>query len=208
MTDFDTSRVLDAERRLGVRGNMTEDEWLRCNSTNALFAAIERPTDQQISLFNVECVRHIKRLVSDDASRIAIEALENSSDKSSIPQDIAEAANLASSGSFNPQSPQFDPARNFNAAKAVAHAVCHAVPTDGFYHSADRLENARRVALYCQWAVASSADANDSVDCCENEAAEPELGHVWLKVLAGEAEAAAQCELFRRIFTRKDDREI
>jgi hypothetical protein len=184
---------------------MAEDEWLRSVDTNAMFAAMEPPTEAQLAAFNLECCRRIRPLITDDVTRRALEALAGAADHVRIPADLARAAIGATSAYHAPASPLFDPARNLNAAKAVGHAVCRSLPPGSFDYWTDAVDNARLVALYCQWAVGHAADpdtqANAEEPCEANDDAEP--GLLWLRQRAERAEAAAQCDLIRSLFTRR-----
>jgi hypothetical protein len=186
---------------------MSEEEWLRCSETNPMFAAMEPPSEKQLAAFNLACCRRIRYLITDDIIRQALDALESGADHTTIPAELALAANQveASSAYFNPASPLFDPSRNSNAAKAVGHAVCRSLPPGSFHYWNDAVDNARLVALYCQWAMGRAADPDRDADAEEyygtNEEAEP--GLKWLKQRAEQAEASAQCDLIRTLFTRQ-----
>src|SRR5439155_8359647 len=116
--------------------DMTADQWLQCNSINRMFQAIVTATHRQLTSFTVSCCRRIWERIYDEESRRAIEALESSPDGATIPHKIARAANrvFATSDYVNPQSAIYDPARSFNAAQAVAHAVRHSLPKDDFHY--------------------------------------------------------------------------
>ena len=182
---------------------MTEDEWIRSSDTNAMFAALGGRSDAQLAAFNIACCRRIASLISDDATRRALDALENAPDHATIPAELAQAALLESSDLFNPASRQFDPSRNFNAAKAVAHAAWRSLAPGSSQVQADALENARLVALYCQWAVGEAADP-DADDDDTDEETEP--GSSWIRERAQKAEASAQCDLIRKLFARGTDK--
>jgi hypothetical protein len=184
---------------------MSAEEWRRCSETNPMFAAMEPPTEAQLAAFNLACCRRIRHLISDDITRQALDALEVAGDHSTIPADLALAANQveASSASFNPASPLRDPSRNSNAVKAVGHAVSRSLPPGSLHYWKDATDNARLVALYCQWAVGRAADpdreADDADPYCNDDDAEP--GLMWLRQRAEQVEASAQCDFIRTLFT-------
>jgi hypothetical protein len=189
---------------------MSEEEWLRCSDTNPMFTAMESSSNEQLAVFNLACCRRIRHLITDDITRQALDALESAADHATVPAELAEAANQvgATSAYFNPASPLFDPSRNTNAAKAVGHAVCGSLLPGSLHYRADALNNARLVALYCQWAVGRAADPDPDADAEDyygaNHDAEP--GLMWLRQRAEHAEAAAQCDLIRSLFTRRVER--
>jgi hypothetical protein len=186
---------------------MLEEEWLRCSETNRMFAAIEPPTEAQLAAFNLACCRRIRRLITDDVTVQALDALERAVDRATIPAELALAANQveASSAYVNPASPLFDPSRNANAAKAVGHAVCRSLPLGSFHYCEDATDNARLVALYCQWAAGRAADPDGDADAEDyyGTSDEAEPGLMWVRQRAEQAEASAQCDLMRTLFTRR-----
>jgi hypothetical protein len=172
---------------------MSEEEWLRCSNTNAMFAEMEPPSNEQLSAFNLACCQRIRNLITDDVTLQALDALENASDHATVRAELALAAN------------QFDPSRNFNAAKAIGQAVCRSLPPGSFHYWPDGLDNARLIALYCQWGVAWAADPDTDADAEDyygtDDKAEP--GLLWLRDRAQQAEASAQCDLIRHLFVRR-----
>ena len=172
-----------------------------------MFGAMSPPSDEQIAAFNLACCRRIRILITDDITSQALDALECAPGHTMIPAELAHAANRveATSEYFNPASPLFDPSRNTNAAKAIGHAVCRSLPPGSLHYVADALENARLVALYCQWAVGRAADPDrdpDAEDYYGTKNTDP--GLLWLRERAQQAEASAQCDLIRTLFTRRD----
>lgn len=182
---------------------MSEEEWLTCSSTNAMFAAMELPSDEQLAALNLACCLRIRNLITDDITTRALDALENSPDHAMVPAELALAAQEVTSGWFNPTSPLFNPSRNWNAAKAVGHAVCRSLPLESFHYWKDGVDNARLVALYCQWAVGRAADPGMDDERLDEEADEADLGIGWLRKRAEQAEAFAQCDLIRGTFSRR-----
>lgn len=185
---------------------MSEEEWLQCSETNPMFAAMEPPSEELLAAFNLACCRHIRHLITDEITVQALDALESAGDHATIPAELALAANQveATSAYFNPSPPLHDPSRNSNAAKAVGHAVCRSLPPGSFHYWKDAVDNARLVALYCQWAVGRAADPDrdaDAEDYHGTNDAEP--GLLWLRQRATQAEASAQCDLIRTLFTRR-----
>jgi hypothetical protein len=183
---------------------MSEEEWDRCKETNPMFAAMSPPTEEQLAAFNLACCRRIRNLITDAITGQALDALECAPGHGTIPVELAHAANQveATSEYFNPASPLFNPSRNTNAAKAIGHAVCRSLPPGSLHYCADALENARLVALYCQWAVGRAADPDhdaDAEDYYGTKNTEP--GLLWLRERAQQAEASAQCDLIRTLFT-------
>jgi hypothetical protein len=63
------------------------------------------------------------------------------------------------------------------------------------------VDNSRLVALYCQWAVGRAASPDRDVDAEDNDDTEP--GLMWLRHRATQAEASAQCDLIRTVFSRR-----
>jgi hypothetical protein len=183
---------------------MSEEEWLRCSETNPMFAATEPPAEVQLATFNLACCRRIRHLITDDVVLRALEALEISPGHTTVPAELALEALEVTSGGLSPTSPLYNPARNWSAVKAVGHAVCRSLPPGSLQYWSDARENARMVALYCQWAVGwaadpdSDADAEDPYGDLDN--ADP--GLMYLRRTAQQAEASAQCDLIRRLFKR------
>jgi hypothetical protein len=175
---------------------MSEEEWLQCRQTNAMFAAMEPPSETQLAAFNLACCRRIRHLITDEIALQALDALELAADNGTIAADLALAANKVGMSSAH------DPSLNSNAAKAIGHAVCRFLPPGSFHYWKDGLDNARLVALYCQWAIGwdadreRDADAEDYLDTTE----EAEPGSTWIRQHAEDAEASAQCGLIRSIF--------
>jgi hypothetical protein len=185
---------------------MSEEEWLRCSETNPMFAAMEPPSEEQLAAFNLACCRRIRHLITDDITLQALDALENAADHATIPAELAEAANLvdATSDYFNPASPLFNPLRNSSAAKAVGHAVCRSLSPESFHYWTDALDNARLIALKCQWAIGWAADPDVDADAEDYDGTkDTEPGLSWLREIARQTEAAAQCDLIRTLFTRR-----
>lgn len=183
---------------------MSEDEWRRCTETNPMFAAMEPPIEKQLAAFNLACCLRIRHLITDDITREALDALEGAADHATIPAAVALAANQvgASSEYFNTASPLCDPSRNYNAAKAVGHAVCRSLPPGSFHYWTDAADNARLVGLYCQWAVGRAADPDCGADP-DDTYDDAESGSLWLRQYAQQAEASAQCDLIRTLFTQR-----
>lgn len=188
---------------------MTETEWLACTDTNELFAAIEQPSEEQANSFNLACCRRIRSFITDDSTIIALDCLEEGPLYAAIPTAVALGAIRVGEASeyFNVSSRACDPSRNFAAMKAVAHAVCRSLPANSSHYWNDILDNARLVALNCQWAVANDATATSSEECRRPNEPDSEPGRDWLSKLAREAEAAVQCELIRQIFRRRESSE-
>ena len=153
-----------------------------------------RPSAQQLSAFNVECCRRIRELIFDAATHEALDGLEKSSDRATVPAELALRANRVGATSAD-----LDEPRNFSAAKAVAHAVCRCLPPDSDYYWTDPVDNSRLVAFYCQWAVAHAADPADEEERCDEECTPLS----WLADRARTAEASAQCDIIRKLFTRR-----
>jgi hypothetical protein len=181
---------------------MSEEEWLQCSETNPMFAAMEPPSEAQLAAFNLGCCRRIRHLITDDVSLRALDALESSPEHTTVPAELALAAQEVTSGWFSPSSPLYDPSRNWNAAKAIGHAVCRSLAPGSFHYWKDGIDNARLVALYCQWAVGRAADPSTDDEGCEEEADEAGVGIGWIRAQAEQAEASAQCGMIRGIFTR------
>jgi hypothetical protein len=184
---------------------MSEEEWLRCGETNPMFVAMELPSEQQLAEFNLACCRRIRKLITDDVTLQALDALENAPDHATVPAELAIAANGVPFGYYPPTSPLYNPSRSFNAAKAVAHAVCRSLPPGSFHYWTDGLENARLVALYCMWAVGREAEAGSEDEGCDEAADEAEIGVGWLRGRAEQIESAALCDLIRRFFTQRTE---
>jgi hypothetical protein len=185
---------------------MTEEEWLKCNETNLMFAAMETPSDEKLTLFNLSCCLRIRHLISDDVTLRTLDALERAENCSAVPAELALAANEVGTSSeyFNPSSPLYNPIRNISASKAVGHAVRRFLPMDSFYYSSDAVDNSKMVALYCQIAAEDAADPDRDVDSTSREAfSEDDVGRLWLKQRARAAEKSAQCEFIRTLFTRR-----
>ena len=185
---------------------MSEEEWLGCSETNPMFAAMEPSSEERLSTFNLACCLRIRHLITDDITLQALDALESAEDHATIPADLAESANQVdgTSAYFNPAAPLFNPLRNSSAAKAVGHAVCRWLPPGSMHYWTDALDNARLVALKCQWAVSWAADPDidaDAEDYYGTKDTEPGLS--WLRESARQAEATAQCDLIRTLFTRR-----
>lgn len=186
---------------------MSEEDWDRCGETNPMFAAMESPSEERLGAFNHACCRRIRHLITDAITAQALDALDGAADHATIPADLALAANQveASSAYFDPASPLFDPSRNSNAAKAVGHAVCRSLPPGSFHYWKDAVDNARLVAVYCQWAAGRAADPDPDADAEDyfgtNDEAEP--GLMWVREHAEQAEASAQCDLIRSLFARR-----
>ncbi len=134
---------------------LSEEEWLACSSTNALFAALESPSDVRLSEFNFACCRRIRWLIDDDVTLRAIAAMENAPDHATIPIEHAVAViQFATTPHYHdPASPRCDPSRDSNAAMAVGLAVCRSLPPGNSFHWKYRLDISRLVSMYCQWAV-------------------------------------------------------
>ncbi|HYV39027.1 MAG TPA: hypothetical protein VE988_25300 [Gemmataceae bacterium] len=176
---------------------MAEEEWLESCATNTLFAAMEQPSEAQLAEFNLACCRRIRHLITDDITMQALEALERAADHATIPAELALAANQVES--------TFGPAQNESVAKAIGHAVCRCLPPGSFYYETDAVENARLVALYCQWAVGHAAEPAANDEGFDEEVDAAELGQTWLRQRAEQTEADAQCDLIRHLFTRRAD---
>ena len=183
---------------------MSEEEWLRCAETNPMFAAMEPPAEEQLAAFNLECCRRIRHLITDDVSLRALDALESSPENTTVPVALALAAQEVTLW-WSPSSPLHDPSRNGNAAQAIGHAVCRSTPPGSFHYWKDAWDNARLVALYCQWAVSRAADPDRDADDADPYGADDnaEPGLMWLRQRAQQAEASAQCDLIRTLFTRR-----
>jgi len=162
-----------------------------------MFRAMGPASEERLALFNLLCCRRIRELISDEATLQALDALENAPEHLTVPVGIAlNAVRIVTTAPY-------DPSRNAAAAMAVAFAVCRSLPADHLRYCSDAVENARETALNCQWAVGWSADPATSGEDCEDEGAERELGHSWLRERAEKAEESAQCELFRQLFSRR-----
>lgn len=148
---------------------MSQEEWLRCIETNPMFAAMEPPSEEQLAAFNLACCCRIRHLITDDIAVQALDSLGSAEGHATIPAELALAANQveASSAYFNPSSPLYDPTRNSNAARAVGHAVCRSLPPGSLHYWKDAVDNARLVALYCQWAVGRAADPDRDTDAAD-----------------------------------------
>ena len=173
---------------------LSEEEWLACSSTNALFAALESPSDVRLSEFNFACCRRIRWLIDDDVTLRAIAAMENAPDHATIPIEHAGAViQFATTPHYHdPASPRCDPSRDSNAAMAVGLAVCRSLPPGSSFHWKDRLDISRLVAMYCQWAVGRRVDIGAS--------GEAEIGVSPVNDRTQQAEASAQCDLIRSLF--------
>jgi hypothetical protein len=181
---------------------MSEEDWRHCTNINAMFAAMEQPSDQQLYLFVVECCRRIQYLITDDASLRALDALVSAPDHAFVAADIAVGAQQMTSAYINPESPLFNPARNRQAALAVAEAVRSSLPLDNVHHSSDIQNNARLVALNCQWAVARAAGLVENDGGIDEDV---DAGAKWLSDRAEQAEEAAQCDLVRTLFVPRPE---
>lgn len=182
---------------------MSADEWLRCGATNPMFVTMEPPSDAQLAAFNLACCRRIRHLITDDITLHALEALENAADQATIPAELAIASNEVPFRFYPPTSPMYNLSRSFDAAKAVGHAVCRSTPPGSFHYWKDAMDNARLVALYCQWAVGRAADTGTDDEGCDEEADAADVGIGWIRKRAEQTEAAAQCDLIRTLFTRR-----
>lgn len=197
-----TKRTSELDRLLeSVQMAMSEQEWLQCSDTNLMFATIALPSEAELAAFNLAICNRIRNLISDEISLKALDALERSSDHITVPAELALAAQEIS-GYFSPASPFFNPSRNWNAARAIAHAVCRSLTPGSFHYWADGVDNARLVALYCQWAAGSVADPGADEPQFDANSDEADLGSGWLRKRAEKAEASAQCDLIRGMFSR------
>ena len=176
---------------------MSEEEWLRCSETNPMFAAIEQPSEAMLTAFNLACCRRVRGLITDNVLHQALDALEYVAGQCTVPADLALVANQVDTSSR-------DPSCNPNVSMAVGHAVCRFLPPGSFHYWTDAVDNARLVALYCQWAVGRAADPDPDADAADpygtNDDAEP--GLMWVRERAQQAEASAQCDLIRGLFSR------
>jgi hypothetical protein len=181
---------------------MSEELWRHCSEINPMFAAMEPTTEAQLALFNLECCRRIRQLITDDILLQALDALAQSTDHLTISAELALAVNQATMWTTKDAISRL---ANADAASAVGHAVCRSLPPGSFHYWKDPVDNARLVALKCQWAVGKAADPHNEADdedpYGENSDAEPGLN--WLRQRAQRAEAAAQCDIFRSLFTRR-----
>lgn len=180
---------------------MSEEEWLRCSETNAMFAVIEQPSESQLAAFNLACCRRVRGLISDDVLHQALDALECAEEPNTVPVELALAANQVGASSR-------DPSCNPNVVRAVGHAVCRSLPPGSFHHWKDGVDNARLVALYCMWAVGRSAVPPSGEECSDEEPEQSVSGAMWLRKRAEQAEASAQCNLIRSLFSRKVERAV
>jgi hypothetical protein len=173
-----------------------------------MFAAMEAPSVVQLVAFNVASCSRIRHLITDDALLEALDALEHAPGHV-VPHKLALAAiELVSAGL--PSSRKYDPKRNWNAVMAVAHAVAACLPPGNLHYSSDGRENARLLAVYCQFAAGLAADPDADADADDPYGTndDVESGLMYLRRTAQQGEAAAQCDLIRALFTRAADRDV
>ncbi len=152
-------------------------------SINQLFATIARPPDAEIDAFVVFCIDRIERLFETEEARFAFQQLKC---EGKVSPELAERVNVGGNSLS---------LRSFNAAKAIAHGVCHCAAPDSMYFSDQRVENARLVALYCQWAISRSEyppDPDDTTDSDDGECDAQDDGRMWLMRQTESTEQAAQ----------------
>lgn len=172
---------------------MTDSDWAVCNNVNKMFGSIITPTDDRLAEFNLSCCNRIRRLIDNDASLEAVNALGS---RPADPDSLMEVAQAAC-GVANPIG---IPTMAMYARKAVAHAVRCFLPEDHRDYCDDGLENSRLVALYSVWAVTHEADEPSNKD---EDGSDVEPGTAWIWQQAEQKESMAVCDLIRTYFQRR-----
>ncbi len=152
-------------------------------SINQLFSTVSRPPYVEVYAFVVFCIDRVVHLCETDSSKNAFQQLKLSG---AVEPALAEQANIESNSLY---------LQNSSAAKAVGEAVRHCTRPGSFHFSDNYLENARLVALYCQWAL-SRAECPPDPDgqCNDSDDDEDESGLQWLRRQIEEKEQAKQLE--------------
>ena len=150
----------------------------RPKSINQLFSVVSSPTCAEIHAFVVFCIERVLHLIEPENSKHAFQ-LFKTSDR--VSPELAEQANIDSN------SPSL---QHSSAAKAVGYAVCHCTDADSFYFSDNHVENARLVAMYCQWAISRAECPPDLKD--EMDSDDDDSGRSWLVQQIEDREQTAQ----------------
>lgn len=148
---------------------MTDVTRARPITINRLFAAAADLPPAEIAEFVMFCIDRVQHLIETSAARDACQQLRTSG---TVSPEVAQKAATFTSDMLSLQ--------HLDALNAVSYAVAHCVPEDSMYFGSDRKENARHVALCCQWAVGKAECPSDDDDECEHDEYVSDTGYDWL----------------------------
>ncbi len=157
-------------------------------SINQLFSMVSHPPYAEVHAFVIFCIDRVAHLFETDSTKSAFQQLKMAG---AVEPELAEQANVDSNSLY---------LRNSSAAKAVGEAVRHCTRPNSFHFSDNYVENARLVALYCQWALSWAEcplDPDDECDDVDDE--EDESGLLWLR---RQIEEKVQAEQLAFVFER------